>query len=701
MDFLKRLFKSKKKGYDSSQWSSVGGGTSGVDPKALLENNKEWVFIAVDKVSKGVSKIRFKVMKTVKGKDDVEVFTGPLANFLYEPGEKLTGKQFFYLNTAYKELTGNAFWEILDDKSLRALIPTCMTAVIENGQITSYKYSEGTGARIIPVDKVLHDRYVDPKKPYWGVGKLEKIARWVDTNMYANEFSRLFYAQGAQFGGFIETDEESRERIELIKAGLLNEHVGIKNAHKIAVLPKNSKFVGATATMADMQYSENDDRMRDKILSGFGVPKTLVGFTTDVNRASIEGSEYIFASWTIKPIVDEMIDFLNAYVVPLFDKSGQFYFAYEEFVPVNMDLILKERESALNRQQYKTINEVRAEAGLPPIDGGDIIYGSPFGAPIGSPEPTPDEEDATGEEDGNDEDMKGKPAHIVKSRGVEKSFDKIVKILTTNKALNKKTKALEDDTVTHKKFVSRVGEHEKLIANKVRDFDNKQKAEVMQKLGRISKNLKGIKVSMGDIFDLDSEVTVMIDFLSPLLKGLLIEQALAEFNLQDFPGQFDSNSEKIKRIISISASRMGKSYNRTTLTLLKQAINEGVREGESLSQIADRVSAVYEFSAAYRAEVLARTESFYLANKGNIEAYKQSGVVKTIRWYTAPGSCEFCDPLNGEIIDIDENFFDKGATVTGKNGGTMSLDYRAMDVPPLHPNCNCFVRAEEIEVQQL
>lgn len=705
MDFLKSLlpksFKSKKKGYDQNQWQSVGS-SSGIDPRALLENNKEWVFIAVDKVSKGVQKVRFKVMKTKKGAEDTEIFTGPLAEFLYEPGKKITGKQFLYLNTAYKELTGNAFWRIMKDKTLVPLIPTCVYPIVTDGKLTGYKYIVGAVTEILAAEEILHDRYVDPRKPYWGVGKLEKIASWVDTNFFANEFNRLFYVQGAQFGGFIETEEETTERIELIKAGLADNHVGIKNFHKMAVLPKGSKFTPATATMADMQFAENDDRMRDKILSGFGVPKTLVGFTTDVNRASIEGSEYIFANWTIQPIVKEMIDFLNAYIVPLYDKSGQYYFAYDEFVPVNMDLILKERESALNRQQYKTVNEVRAEAGLPHVEGGDIIYGSPFGAPIGMPEkPEPEEEDETPEDE--KKSHKGKPIHIMKAGALDGALGKIVDKIITYKTAEVKTKSMDEDEVTHKKFVGRVSAHEKLIANKVRDFNIKQKKGVMDNLGRISKSAKGMKVNMGDIFDLESEVTALIDMVSPMLRGLLTEQALEEFAIQGFPGQFDAGSEKIKKIVSLAASRMAKSYNKTTLLLLKQAINDGIREGDSLDKLADRVAAVYEFSSLYRAAMLAHTESFYLANKGSLEAYLQSGVVKTIRWYTSEDErvCEFCQPLNGEIVDVNETFYDKGQTVTGRDGGILNLDYRAMDVPPLHPNCNCFVRAEKIEVQQL
>lgn len=693
MDFLKTLwpFKSKKKEYNESQWTTFGGYSSAVDERALLENNKEWVFIAVDKVSKGLSKVRFKVMKTVKGGEDTEVFEGPITDFLYRPATNLTGKQYLYLNTAYKELTGNSFWKIErigKTVKLVPLISTCVTPIVKDGKLVGYKYVEGTATHIYKPEEVLHDRYVDPKRPYWGVGKLEKIARWVDTNAYAAEFQRLFYVNGSQFGGFIETEEESRDRIELIKAGLLNEHAGIRNAHKIAVLPKGSKFSAATATMAEMQYTENDDRMRDKILSAFGVPKTLVGFTTDVNRAAIEGSEYIFAQWTVKPIADELVDFMNEYIVPMFDNTGAYYIAYDDFVPENVELKIKERQAGLANQAYMSVNEVRATVGLPPISGGDAVYGNPFGAPLGTPE----------EAESEDEKQVNRPMRVRDAIAKENALDKIVNKIAEVGPTKFSKKNLEDDAVSHKRFVSRVSDHQKILANKIRDIGKKQEKEVQEKLGRITK-----AVSMSDLFDLESEIEIMIDGVSPLLKGLLIEQALDEFERQGFSGTFDSASERLKKIVEKAAKRLSKSYNHTTLTLLKQAINDGLKNGEGLRELSERVAQVYEFSEQYRAAMLAHTESFYIANMGSLEAYRQSGVVQTIRWYTSEDErvCEFCEPLNGEIIDIDESFYEEGQTVRGRDGGRLKLDYRGIDVPPLHPNCNCFVRAEEIEVQQL
>lgn len=675
-------------------WVPMGGGSAGITPANLLEANREWVYIAVDKNARSVASIRFKVMRFAARGDDEEVFEGPLVEFLENPGDGFTGKDFIYLTTVYKELTGNAFWELTGRKVV-PLVPTRVSPVLVKEELAGFKYTEAGQQRVLKLKDVLHDRYIDPARPWWGVGKLQKIARWADTGSFVTEFLSRFFVNGATFGGFIETDEESQERIKLIKLGLANDHVGVANAHKIGVLPKGSKYAKSTASMAEMEMGSTDDRYRDKILAGFGVPKTLVGLTTEVNRSSAEASEYIYARWTLKPIVDDFIEFMNTNVAAALDPSGRYYFAYDEFVPINMELAIKERESASGKQPYMTINEIRAGKGLPPVEGGDVVYGNPTLVPLGTPAPAaapvsdPADEPEDEEEEESPVPKKAMPrrarAAISHERAINNIVGKAVEILAAHQ---------DADEGSHKAFVGRVEDHEKLIADKVRDFNNRQERDVTQKLNRITKAVK-----KGDLFDQSHEVGVLVDFVGPLLRGLMIEQAVAEYIDQDYPGSLDQAAPSISRIVGLAAQRFAKSYNRTTADLLEKTLNEGIEGGEDITQLTARVKAIYEFSDQVRALTVARTEAFYIANEGSREAFRQSGVVKTMRWYTAAGdACQYCAPQDGKVIGVNETFFPKGYELVGSEGGKMVLDYRAIDVPPLHPNCRCFIRPEKIDI---
>jgi HK97 family phage portal protein len=697
--FLRGFGSSKKAASDSSfggNWTIINGGNDGINDRNLLSANQEWVFIAVDKVASAVASVPFKVMKYARNGDEQEVFDGPLVKFLEKPSSNFTGKDFIYLNTAYKELTGNAFWE-RKDQNINPLIPTSVTPNIDNGKLTSLRYSGGGVERIIPYKDVLHDRYIDPSKPYWGVGKLQKIARWVDTSSFSNEFLRRFFLNGATFGGFIETEEESEARVKLIQAGLTNDHVGVRNSHKIAILPKGAKFARGNANMAEMEMGETDDRYRDKILAAFGVPKTLVGLTTEVNRASAEASEYIFARYTVEPIAKALVEFLNENIAKKLDPTGKTYFAYDEFVPVNREIELKEREIALNKQPYMTVNEVRAAAGLPPVKGGDTIYGNPFQVPLGSPQASPEAPVADDEEDDTPPPAKSRsraiPAHVRRQAKTESALEKVVSSIVKKMADIEATK--DTDEAAHKDFVGRVDGYRDQMEKAVRDFNNRQERQVILDLTSITK-----AVSKTDLWDKEKEIDIMVDFVTPILGALLTEQAIAEYTAQGFAGEFDSGSAIIKQTVALAAKRLAKSYNNTTAELLKRALNDGIQEGESLAQLTKRVQDIYVFSDQVRAKAVAHTESFYIANKGNLEAYRQSGVVKSQRWYTAEDEmvCPHCNPMSGRIVGVDEAYFKKGDVLVGTDGSKLNLNYRTMDVPPLHTNCRCFIRPELIEI---
>jgi uncharacterized protein with gpF-like domain len=145
---------------------------------------------------------------------------------------------------------------------------------------------------------------------------------------------------------------------------------------------------------------------------------------------------------------------------------------------------------------------------------------------------------------------------------------------------------------------------------------------------------------------------------------------------------------------------MARSYNETTLDQLKQVIGEKLAQpgGTNLKEITDAVEGVYSFADERRAGLIAKTESFRAANLANKDAWKASGVVESVKWYTAEDErvCEFCDALDGTEVGIDDSFFDAGDTIIGTSGKSRTADYGDIEAPPLHPDCRCYLRPEDI-----
>jgi hypothetical protein len=71
------------------------------------------------------------------------------------------------------------------------------------------------------------------------------------------------------------------------------------------------------------------------------------------------------------------------------------------------------------------------------------------------------------------------------------------------------------------------------------------------------------------------------------------------------------------------------------------------------------------------------------ANLANKDAWRLSGVVSTVRWYTAEDDnvCEFCQAQDGKEIGIDDNFYSSGDEIEGVNGKVTTADYGDVEAP--------------------
>ncbi|MGB0969825.1 MAG: phage portal protein [Mycobacterium sp.] len=156
---------------------------------------------------------------------------------------------------------------------------------------------------------------------------------------------------------------------------------------------------------------------------------------------------------------------------------------------------------------------------------------------------------------------------------------------------------------------------------------------------------------------------------------------------------FDVSNPLVERAARERSIELAGDLNQTTVNRLRDSLADGIAEGETNAQLSERVRTQFDSFTDSRAEQVARTESALAYEQGQQDAWKESGVVAGKQWILAPGACQFCiavaKEFNGKTVDLDGDFVPKGSTVQGVNGGTMKTDYRAINGPPLHPQCRC------------
>jgi hypothetical protein len=255
-----------------------------------------------------------------------------------------------------------------------------------------------------------------------------------------------------------------------------------------------------------------------------------------------------------------------------------------------------------------------------------------------------------------------------------------------------------------------------------RIFDRQVKA-VLERIAKQDTPTAELAAEVQSLLDSKKWRKDIVDALRPYLEdslaaGIILGKTTLE-KMKALPVNFDKHGEDLKayaRTESIRlANRAADSTNRWTAVKFSKVIGDGVANGETIPEIAERVKiwAVKDGDAeratTRRALTIARTEAQRASRRAEVEAWKASGVVSGKTWLLAPDPCEFCeaasDAFSKNAVGLEDSFYGEGSEIIGKDGGVMVADYEAIDGPPLHPNCRCALQPRlddefEAEMQQ-
>jgi hypothetical protein len=225
-----------------------------------------------------------------------------------------------------------------------------------------------------------------------------------------------------------------------------------------------------------------------------------------------------------------------------------------------------------------------------------------------------------------------------------------------------------------------------------------QKKDVMEKLPKYFKK-SGLKLQIDDMFDMEEWRGITIDLITPVMRDIFKREGKIAAEGVGAEGIDVLATSAGKKVLQHSIELFGQSYNETTAKFLKTALSHALTDDATLDQAIDLVNRIYNQADVVRADSSSRTETFRIANEGAKQGWKDSGVVKTMKWYTAEDEmvCQFCSLMDGKVINIDDNFLDEGDVLTGKTR-TMTVDYSDVSAPPLHTNCRCFIQPEEVSI---
>lgn len=697
---------------------AIWKGSKKVDPSKAFDVYSGWVYACIRAIGEEIQKMELELYE-VKGKDGEEnrLHESELLDILEAPNENMTGMDMRFTLASHLEMIGNAYLFLDGVKDIKGkptgmyLLDASRVRVIVNKdnfphRVSHYEYRTETSVHKFETYQIVHLKYSDPSNIFEGIGTVQTAAQWIDADNYAMEFNRRYFLNGAKIGGFLEaTQAYTTEQLEYIRKSFENAHSGVNNSHKTIALPQGTKYTAGGESQKDMDFSNMMTMMRDRILAAFRVPRTALGITDDVNRANAEATDYVFAARTILPKMQIICSYLNEFLAPRYGEN--IYLTFNNPVPENREQTMREIAAALGSAPMMSVNEAREEYfGLDPVENGDAVMTNFSMTPLGEPKAKSvhihSEKCSHGSKTRTKNFTKRPAARNAEKRSsIAEALALAVteEIKSINKAVKKAKKKKNINTLTdkefdpiYKAFKTRVTSYENAMEKGIKKLNLDLQKEVLLNLDSAIKDVDG-----DDLLDYDNTVGAMVDLSTPILRELYSKEGAEAAALLGFT--IDPLNPTTKKALDKSIKLLAKSYTDETVALLKSKLEKGLADGLGLAALKKEVDSVFEFSDEVRALRIARTETFRVANEGTKEAWKQTGVVKTIRWYTADSdACDYCQPMNGKVISIDENFYNKGDVHTGANGQKLSLDYANVEAGSLHVMCRCYTRPDEISL---
>ena len=661
----------------------------------MIKQNIGWVFACSSAIGEEIAGSRLRLFSFDSDGNQQEEYQHELLTLLARPNPSMTSWQLRFLLGVHLVITGEAYWFL--EKGANGKItgiyplpvekvnPIFSESAGKEGVVTGYAYKmDGKEPVKYELDQIISFSFPDASRLFGGIGVVDAVRAWVDAANFQDEFNLNFFKNGAFVSGFLTSEHiQSTEMLDYMRDQFVALFGGVKNSHKVVALPEGTDYKPSQATRKDMDFNEGTKSARDMILAAFRVPKTVLGITDDVNRANAEATDYVFARRTIKPKLDLIESVLNTTLVQYFGDS--LVLAFDDPTPIDKQQQNEKIKTMTGGQPIMTPNEAREEfLGYEKVNGGDSLYMDSSKVPVGTVITKPKPAKIRGKQ-------LQQPQKSAKSSIAEDVAKKAVEVISAS--VQPASKSMQPTT---KAFIERIDPYEKKLKKKLIKYNAEVLADVLKRLPKLMDSSKA--VDKEQILDQPEQVRAVIRLFEEDIFDLYGKEGTAAAAVVGV-SEFTITSE-LKKAIVEALTLLAESYTNTTVEAIGKAIEDGLAEGLNLGAVEEGIRKVFEYADNTRADMLARTEVYRVTNSAARDAWKQTGVVKTIKWKTAEDekTCPFCAPLDGKIIGINDVFFKNGDTVEGEDGKTFVLDYEDVGNPPLHPNCRCEVFPEDIQV---
>jgi len=553
-------------------------------------------------VSKRASKVG--QIEFILTQGDKPVLNNPALDVLNNPNPFFSKTQFWTLYQQYKDLTGTAYIWVVQDSELFGPKKIAQLVLLRpdlvkfelgsEGEIGKFIYQSPNGKSVnIDPQFMIYSRNPDPKSPLNGLSILSAGVRAIDTeNQIANYHSKILRNGGKVEGIFKFKSNLTKEQVQQNKDLYKQQVAGAKKSGVPLFLGGDVDYTRTGLTPDELSFMEAKKSTMEDILILTGVPKSMLGLTSDETFANAEAGIRVFLRETITPLMDELVDELN---MRFFDDQGM-TLGHVDIVPEDQENKRANLETA-NNIHAMTTNEKREQLDLKPIKGGDEVL-VPFNlSPVG--------------------EENSKPKEDEKKSLKKKEFDHPLRDYDARQAYGKM-------------MIKRMDANEKRFIKVLDKYFKEQKLRMIE--GLEAQDFKMFtKDIIDETFDKVLELKIAKETFLPVMEQILIEAGIDSKEISGSTFEFNITSD-IQSWLDKKVDIFSE-INETTFKKLKKDFSQSLADGETRPQLISRIENTFGNISKNRAATIARTEILGVTQKGTFEGYQQANLQIKI-WVT-------------------------------------------------------------------
>jgi HK97 family phage portal protein len=633
-------------------------------------------------------KARIPTNKRLQTSEDVqEIFDHPFLDVYNHPNPNHSTYDLNELTEGYNSIVGKAYWWMeLDQMQGRPtafwpLRSDFMRVVPASGGrlVKEYIYSTSTSRQhqvSFPVESIAAFRMPNLTNPYFDGLPPHRQSAAVDRYTKYDEYDASLLANNnvpdflVKYKGQI--PHEMRHEIQLQWNQLISSHL---SRDRVKVADEDFDIEKLGLTSQELNYIEGRKLTMQEIVALYGVPMSMVTNEGSNRAVSLQG-RIQHATNAVTPRLCRMEGTINLDIIPLYDEPRLFV-AFDSVVPEDV-LLTQKVTTGYVKDGIMTRNEARAELNLPPIEGGDVIYINMNEVPLGT--------SAAGAQ-GRETEPKGfRPQHA-KLVDTELPGGANPPLTRREKRIVREIENIWEDMSD---VVSKVDPNGKFDPSQVKSEVFRERSQRVMR----------------------SHISAQAEAGTREAQLQLAEAYGGELPTVR-PAQFIERPEVV-RAVDNQSLKFAENFTDIAEKDVRNALAEGIKNGERVDQIRDRIKDVFGDKISQRkAEQIARSEMARADSLGRIELWKsESDIITGKAWDAASDACIYCQELNGQIVEVDQPFknADGGELTEGSemtveytnaenetSTRTLKLNYETIMGPPLHPNCRCVLKPVVVE----